>query len=239
MADCSAVAGDLLHDGDGLGLVPDALLELHADGTVVAGNDLAERMFLRNPAGLRLEQLFGDARPLLERLARTGEPLHRRVKLQGRRANGVPFPAEASLRHVRGRALCALRELDFAELVSEASRYFDIAFDKAPIGMAVFNADGEYVRVNAALCRLLGRPAEQLLGHRDQEFTHPDDRQLDVEVAWEVLNGRRDAFQREKRFVRPDGTVAWAIANLAFLRDERGRPLNWVGQFQDVTSLHR
>ena len=27
-----------------------------------------------------------------------------------------------------------------------------------PIGMALFNTDGEYVRVNAALCALLGAP---------------------------------------------------------------------------------
>ena len=26
-------------------------------------------------------------------------------------------------------------------------------------------------------------------------------------------------FQCEKRFVRPDGSVVWAIANLTFLRD--------------------
>jgi PAS domain S-box-containing protein len=133
--------------------------------------------------------------------------------------------------------LCVLRELDYGGLVHEASRYFDIAFDQAPIGMAIFNADGEYVRVNPALCELLGRGDDQLLGRRDQEFTHPDDRQLDVDVAWDILAGRRSTFQRQKRFVRPDGAVVWAIANLTFLRDERGRPLNWVGQFQDITAL--
>ena len=239
------MAGARSDSDDWLALVPDAILELDGEGAVTRSNELAERMFLIGAdalRGMRIERLFGDVSPLRDRLADGAPALHRRVKLQGRRANGVPFPAEASVRLVGEgdalRMLCVLRELDFAELVSEASRYFDIAFDRSPIGMAVFNADGEYVRVNAALCELLGRPAEQLLGRRDQEFTHPEDRDLDVEVAWEVLEGRRDAFQREKRFVRPDGTIVWAIANLAFLRDERGRPLNWVGQFQDVTALH-
>ena len=40
----------------------------------------------------------------------------------------------------------------------------DAAFDHAPIGMALFNTDGEYVRVNAALCALLGRDADELIG---------------------------------------------------------------------------
>jgi PAS domain S-box-containing protein len=225
---------------NGVESLPDAVLEVDLDGVVVAANDDAARMFRSSTQALRgqrADQLFRDPEPLLALLATGEQPRRRVAKLQGRRANGVPFPLELSLRLQHARGLCVLRELDYGDLVHEASRYFDIAFEKAPIGMAIFNADGEYVRVNQALRDLLGRADEQLLGRRDQEFTHPDDRQLDVEVAWEVLEGRRSTFQREKRFVRPDGSVVWVIANLTFLRDDRGRPLNWVGQFQDITAL--
>ena len=76
------------------------------------------------------------------------------MKLEGRRANGVPFPVEASVRWVdadeKTQVLCAVRELRYGALVTEAQRYFDAAFDHSPIGMALFNSDGEYVRVNAA-----------------------------------------------------------------------------------------
>jgi diguanylate cyclase (GGDEF)-like protein/PAS domain S-box-containing protein len=163
----------------------------------------------------------------------------RRMRLEGRRANGVPFPVEASVRWIdadeRTQVLCALRELRFGALVTEAQRYFDAAFDHSPIGMALFNTDGEYVRVNAALAELLGRTEAQLVGCRDQEYTHPEDRQADVDAAWEILNGRRNTHQAEKRFVRPDGLVRWVLANLVFLRDDAGRPLSWVGQFLDIT----
>src|SRR4051794_7697906 len=104
------------------------------------------------------------------------------------------------------------------------------------IGMALFNPDGEYVRVNRALCRILGRGAADLIGRRDQELTHPDDRQADVDAAWEILDARRNTHQCEKRFVRPDGSVVWTLANLTFLRDDGGRPLSWVGQFQEITA---
>ena len=39
--------------------------------------------------------------------------------------------------------------------------------------------------------------------------------------------------------MRPDGEIVWTLANLTFLRDEYGRPLCWVGQFQDITELRR
>jgi diguanylate cyclase (GGDEF)-like protein/PAS domain S-box-containing protein len=129
-----------------------------------------------------------------------------------------------------------VRALRDSAVLEDALRYFDVAFDRSPIGMAVFNTDGEYVRVNAALSELLGRAPEDLLGRRDQELTHPDDRQADLDAAWEILEGRIDTHQTEKRFVRPDGSVVWALANLTFLRDEAGRGLSWVGQFQDVTA---
>jgi len=118
----------------------------------------------------------------------------------------------------------------------EAQRYFDAAFDNAPIGMALFNCAGEYVRVNESLCALLGRSAQDLIGRRDQELTHPDDRASDLAAAERIFAGELSTHQCEKRFVRPDGSVVWALANLTFLRDEAGRPLGCVGQFQDFTA---
>ena len=225
-------------DLDVLALVPEAAIELDAVGSVVAVNDLLEAMF-----GYAAHEVVG--RPV-ERVLRTREPLAAaagpvptRLKGEGRRANKVPFPVEVTLRRTGARVFCAVRELNHDALVGEARRYFDVAFDNAPIGMALFNSDGEYVRVNSALCTLLARTGDELLGRRDQDFTHPDDRQADIDAAWRILNGELSTHQCEKRFLRPDGTVVWALANLTFLRDELGRPLSWVGQFQDISERRR
>ena len=56
-----------------------------------------------------------------------------------------------------------------------------------------------------------------------------------MDAAWRILNGELDTWQCEKRFLRPDGEVVWAIANLIFLRTAEGHPLAWFGQFQDIT----
>jgi diguanylate cyclase (GGDEF)-like protein/PAS domain S-box-containing protein len=230
------------HLADVLALLPDAGLALGADGTIRSANDRAEAMF-----GYGADALEGwRAEVLLPGLPQVADLLGAALgaagslALQGRRSNGVPFPVEATLRAIAGerdaRLVLALRELGRDGLAGEAQRYFDVAFDDAPIGMALFDTDGRYVRVNAALCRILGRSADALLGRRDQEFTHPDDRQSDVDAAWEVLDGSRNTHQTEKRFVRPDGTIVWTLANLTFLRDLAGRPLSWVGQFQNITA---
>ena len=218
-----------------------AVLGLASDGRIVAADEAAHGMFGHAPGtllGMPIAAMLPSAR-LAGLLAGEDDGVHH-LSLEGRRANAVPFPVEATVRLCAPggatRALCRLREPERSELAGAAQLYFDVAFDAAPIGMALFNTDGEYVRVNPALCALLDRPAEALIGRRDQELTHPEDRQTDLDAAWRILAGEMSTFQCEKRFVRPDGSVVWAIANLTFLRDLDGRPLSWVGQFQDITS---
>jgi diguanylate cyclase (GGDEF)-like protein/PAS domain S-box-containing protein len=219
-----------------LDVLPEAALLIDADSRVVEANELAMQLFGRDATGESLADLL-DAPALPDA---NDQPL--RLRAQGRHGDQVPFVVDVSVTNrnaAPGHRLILLRELDTGLLVEESRRLLDLAFESAPIGMAFFNPEGEYIRVNPALCKLLGRTREELLGNRDQEFTHPDDRASDVEAAWRILNGEIDTWQTEKRFVLPSGTVVWAIANMTFLRDEGGRPIAWLGQFQDITEGKR
>ncbi|MDQ4071486.1 MAG: diguanylate cyclase [Actinomycetota bacterium] len=214
---------------------------LDVDGRIVELNGLAVAM-LGLPAESVLESsptLLGDFSALRRWLAREGGPSVFRQRIELRRANGVPVTFDVSARRYgdesRRQAICLFSELAGERLAAEAQRYVDVAFETAPIGMAFFNTDGEYIRVNSSLCDMLGRSPQELLGRRDQEFTHPHDRQADVDATWRILNGELDTWQCEKRFLRRDGSEVWAIANLTFLRSSDGHPLSWLGQFQDIT----
>ena len=219
-----------------LELLPEASLRVDSHGAVVAANDLAQ--MLLGPHTPARASLLTGVNGFVQWLA-AGDQEVFRGRLHARRPNGVPLTLALSARRVPGGAVCVVVEPDRERVAYEAQRHFDIAFDAAPIGMALFNTDGEYVRVNAALCRLLGRTEDELLGRRDQELTHPDDRQSDVDAAWRILRGEIHTWQCEKRFLRPDGSVVWVLANLTFLRDEEGNPISWMGQFQDVTDRKR
>ena len=230
------------HPDGPLERLPEPALQVDADGRLVDANRLARAMCATTRTGSveAMAAAVGAVRGFGDWLGGLGvEPFHGHLSCQ--RDNGVPLTLEVSAGRVpdgAGGATCLLLEFNRDRVATEAQRYFDVAFDAAPIGMALFNTDGEYVRVNRALCALLGRSEAQLLGRRDQEFTHPDDRQRDVDAAWRILRGEISTWQTEKRFVRPDGSVVWAIANLTFLRDDNGNPVSWVGQFQDITACH-
>ncbi|MDP1847968.1 MAG: PAS domain S-box protein [Solirubrobacteraceae bacterium] len=193
-------------------------LVLDDEGLVVDANDLALGL-LRQPKATLVGRPFGEV-------------------VEGSRPDGTPIRLKTlRSQQIDGTTLCLLREVRGDELVDDLGSYFDTAFDHAPIGMAILGADGRYVRVNDALCAMLGREREMLLGTRDNEITHPDDRARDVELAWRILRGELDSVQLEKRFVRPDGAAVWVISNMTYLRDDEGTGIAWVGQWQDVTAL--
>lgn len=205
--------------------LPDAALVVDDEGRVVTANALARGVL----AGLdeASHAAIGAALALPAPVAR----------VEVRRHTGVPVLFDLRFGPERdGRRICLLRELNHADLAAEAQRHFDVAFDASPVGMAIFNADGEYVRVNDALCAMLDRPREQLLGSRDRDLTHPDDREQVSAAAWRILEGEQASSTHEQRFLRPDGSIVWVIANAAFLRDDVGRPLSWVCQFVDITA---
>jgi diguanylate cyclase (GGDEF)-like protein/PAS domain S-box-containing protein len=213
-----------------LDALPDAALVLHEGGFVVAANCRAIELLGCDPTGERLAD-----RVRCSALQDAPGPVAQ-SRAEVVRRDGVPFVVEIGASAPSGATrLVFLRKLDAPRLVEESERLLHVAFETAPIGMAFFNTEGEYLRVNAALCALLDRDEAELLGRRDQEFTHPEHRASDVAAAWRILEGEIDTWQTEKRFLRPDGSAVWGIANLTFLRDEDGRALAWLGQFQDIT----
>jgi PAS domain S-box-containing protein len=118
------------------------------------------------------------------------------------------------------------------------SRRAQQVVEDSPVGIAHLSLTGEYVEVNPAYCDLLGREAAQIIGHRADEFTHPEDIAGNHHVIGRLLDDRR-TLQHEKRYVRPDGTEVWGLVTVSVLADDRGRPAWLLSQAQDVTEGRR
>ena len=109
------------------------------------------------------------------------------------------------------------------------------AFHGALIGMALVDLDGTWRAVNPALCRLLGRDEATLLATDFQSLTHPADLDSDLAQVKRVLAGEIDGYEIEKRFLRPNGDVIWALLSVALVAVD-GEPLYFVSQLQDITA---
>ena len=112
---------------------------------------------------------------------------------------------------------------------------FRSAFEHAPVAAWFADTTLRLTEVNHALCRMLGRSSEELLGRRLSEFTHPDERRLDEHEAAAMLSGELVGHSREKQLLRPDGNVIWALVGLSLVRDAEGLPSYFLGQATDIS----
>lgn len=112
-------------------------------------------------------------------------------------------------------------------------------FESAPIGMALVDMGGRPVRSNASLQRMLGYTPDELANLTFTEFTHPDDAATDWHLFQELIAGRRNQYQMEKRYYRADGTLVWGQLSVALLRDSDGRPSLALGMVEDITERKR
>jgi PAS domain S-box-containing protein len=148
----------------------------------------------------------------------------------------------AVVRDVQGAALYTLAQMqDITERrraeqeLRERETLLRSAFDDAPIGMALTALDGRWVRVNQALCDILGYSERELLATSFQAITHPDDLVLTVELHRQQLAGERRRYQYEKRYVHALGHSVWASVTVAVIRDENGQPHHQLAHIKDVT----
>ncbi len=107
----------------------------------------------------------------------------------------------------------------------ETDRY-KVAFDNAPIGMGLVTPEGTWLQVNIAFCRLLGYSEEELLALSLAELTVPGDVSVQADEA--------DEMRHETRYLRADGTAIWVAASTTLVRNEKGEPLYYVLQVEDI-----
>ena len=122
------------------------------------------------------------------------------------------------------------------EALRESEQRFYSAFEHASIGMALVAPDGRWLRVNQALCDLVGYTAEELLGKTFQDITHPDDLDADLGYARQMLANEIGAYQMEKRYFTKSGEVVWVLLSVSLVRDQDGTPRHFISQIQDITS---
>jgi PAS domain S-box-containing protein len=111
---------------------------------------------------------------------------------------------------------------------------FRIAFQQAPVGMALTDLDGRYVQVNDAYCRTVQRTREELIGVTPMDITHPEDASDSEHAMLRLLAGESEEYSFEKRYISPDGETIWAELTVGIFRDDTGSPQYLIGMIQGI-----
>ncbi|MEG4021455.1 PAS domain S-box protein [Microcoleus sp. S13C4] len=238
-----------------LEIANDAIISVDRTQRITLFNQGAEKMFgykmediLGEPLNLLLPEQFRDAHPQhIKKFAHSSSRARRmgeRGEILGRRRDGTQFAAEASISRLEmGDEMVftvILRDISDRKQIEMALRnseeQFRHAFEDASIGMAIVSLDGHWIKVNPALCQILGYSSEELLALTFQDITHPDDLDGDLNYAHQLLAGTISTYQMEKRYFHKQGHIIWIILNGSLVQDEEGNSLHFISQIQEITA---
>jgi len=121
-----------------------------------------------------------------------------------------------------------------AERRQADERYRSI-FEAAAIGTAITDLEGRLLETNRALQELLGWSADELRGVSFPEFTHQDDVQRQLPMFAELVAGKCEYYQIEKRYIRKDGAEVWGRLTESLGRDKDGKPAFTIAMVEDIT----
>ncbi|WP_339701096.1 PAS domain S-box protein [uncultured Marixanthomonas sp.] len=108
-------------------------------------------------------------------------------------------------------------------------------FEYAANGMALVDLNGKWLKVNTALCEMIGYTSEEFLQLTFQDITHPEDLYSDVSLLKEMLINERDSYKIEKRYFHKSGSIVWALLSVSLVKNSKGKPQYFVSQINNIT----
>jgi PAS domain S-box-containing protein len=166
-----------------------------------------------------------------------GDDIDQRIETSARRKDGAEIPIELAISAVRDAAGWEMTALmhDISER-KEQLELFENAFEHAAIGKCLVGLEGQFLKVNPALCRMVGYTREELLVLDFQTITHPDDLDADLSLLTDRYNGKIWTYQMDKRYIRKGGGVVWIQLSVSRVDHPDGSPRYFIAQIEDLTA---
>jgi diguanylate cyclase (GGDEF)-like protein/PAS domain S-box-containing protein len=227
-----------------------AVVGMAVDGTIRSFNPAAERLY-----GYSAEEAIGRNVSLLIPPERHGEMSSNKTRINTgagvgeietvrRRKDGTDIHVAIALSplldeagNIAGASTIArdiTAQVQTREELRVSEERLRATIDGAPIGIALMAADGTVLRVNRALCEMLGYDEGELIARNRRDFNHPEDADDDAELIERMLAGEIPGYEIEKRYVRADGSTLHGQLAVTLARDRDGNPMHIVSHLQDI-----
>ncbi len=127
-------------------------------------------------------------------------------------------------------------ERALASQLAAAEQRWRLTLDGAPTGIALVALDGTFVRVNHAVCEMVGYAEDTLAGMTFQQITHPDDLDADLTLLASLVAGEIERYTLDKRYIHSSGRSVWVALSVGLVTEpSTGEPMHFVAQITDIS----
>jgi PAS domain S-box-containing protein len=122
------------------------------------------------------------------------------------------------------------------EALRKAELYYRTMFQEAGVGVAqVDSRTGQFLKVNRKYCEMVGLTEDEMLATTFMAITHPDDLAQDLAYLERMRRDELSTFTMEKRYRKKDGSIVWAMLNVASLWQVGETLAQHIAVVQDIS----
>jgi PAS domain S-box-containing protein len=166
---------------------------------------------------------------------------------EGTRILNRPHTFYALSRHQLLAALVIMSFISLALLIDIILRYraekalknrqarLKALHDNVAAGIALADPSGRYLEVNEKWAEMFHCAPLDIIGKTSLDLTFPEDRDLTLQESQNLLEGKKDSYRLQKRFMREDGSIFWVDNSVTRIMDEEGRISALAGIIVDIT----
>jgi PAS domain S-box-containing protein len=112
---------------------------------------------------------------------------------------------------------------------------FRAIFEHAAVGIAYLSPDGHFLRLNQRFCDILGYTQDEITKLAYMDITYPEDKKASMEYVKRLYFGDVSSFSMEKRYIKKDGSFAWAHLTASCIRKPDGPVEYTIAVIEDIS----
>ena len=125
------------------------------------------------------------------------------------------------------------------EALRKSEERWRSVFENSAIGVALTDLNGRFLATNHVYQTIVGYAEEELHALCFLDVTHEDYREANWALITELLEGKRQQFQIEKKYRRKDGSSIWVSNNVSLVPGTERVPRFIMALSEDITERKR
>lgn len=125
------------------------------------------------------------------------------------------------------------------KLLNDNIRKYKSLFDNNVTGLAVGDRDGKLLKVNKALCDILGYRSKELLQMSHKQISYFDGQDNYDIFFKDLLNGKIKKFTTTKKFTKKDGNIIDTITNVSGVFNEENEFIYNITSIADISEIKK